>query len=232
MLHYRRLMMIALAVAMVCLLAGVHGCGGTGGTTVGSASQATTTEFSSSASGSNTDLGSQQQAMITGTQMVPETQIKIGGNLSRYYTLQLGGLIHYVTEELEINGYMWSNGPIGPSVAFSGTAEVTFNQHSDIVVKDQGTGWGRWTGTDEGAVLRALPMTSGTLYSASGFSGEGSISYKCKGEGRGQWPGGKEAPSDLEEVSGTIDFIITIQAGHITVAVAGTDWTGSLTGWY
>jgi hypothetical protein len=204
MLRYRRFMMIALAVAMVCLPAGVHGCGGTGGTaadqastsTPGQISQATTTEFSSSAGGSNSDPGSQQQAMLDSSGQVSVT-IKIKGTLQCTTSVNMGGASNDQTEVFTIEGTMTGWGEVGPSSSFGGRATVSVVQTSTITVPEQGVGSGYWSGADGNATLWAGPSTTVSGY-GPGLSGAGTITYKCKGSGWGQWPGGKKTASQLK----------------------------------
>jgi hypothetical protein len=230
MLHYRRFMMIALAVAMVCLLTGVHACGGTRSTSVGSASQTTTTEFSSSAGGSNTDLGSQQQGVILAPGKMLSV-VNLTGTLVRTTTMSLGGgATQTETTSFDINGQMTAVGQIGPAMTFNGEATVSIVQNGVIDVPKQGSGFTNWTGTDNKAVVAAWPMTGGTLVSGAGFSGLGSITYNCRGSGTGRWPGGPETQSQLTEAPGTIEFMITLLDGHVTIAVTSADFTGTLTG--
>jgi hypothetical protein len=206
---------------------GAVGASTTSAIAPGEALQVTTTGFWSSAGPGGTD---QVDAMTSGGELL--NFVRITGVLVRTSSMSLGGGASMTTtDSFDINGTMIMAGGVGPSTTLNGTGTVSIVQNGVIDVPKQGSGFTNWTGTDKAAVFAAWPLTGGTLNSTPGFNGQGTITFNCKGSGSGNWPGQKKAPSALTEYPGVIDFIISIEDGHISIAVQG-DYQGNLSASY
>jgi hypothetical protein len=228
MLQYRRFMMIALAVAAVCFLIGVCGCGGSERTPTGGASKSTTTGFSSNAGASGTD---QQQAAAPTTTSPNYRYIYVEGTLTFLGKKDDSD----VDQTITIYGSMIAAEKKGEEGNLLGNVEVTLHHHAVQHTKfNPPTIELTWDGSDKSGQIQVIgaskpvPAPQGTparLVPFSSWNGcSGTITCTCKGDGY-TVPASKKI---FKEFPLTINFVINFFGGGITITVMDENYSGTL----
>jgi hypothetical protein len=221
-LQYRRFMMIALAVAAVCFLIGVCGCGGSESTPTGEASKSTTTGFSSNAGASGTD---QQQAAAPTATDLPGRYIYVSGTLTY---LGKGAMDSDVDQTITISGSMVASEKKQGSLL--GNVEVTLHHHAIQHVEfNPKTIETHWDGSGKSGTISVtqvpLPGAPRLEPFAAWNGGVGTITCKCTGGGYTVPSGGQM----FKDITVTINILLNVSENGITITVMDPGYTGTLT---
>ena len=217
MLHYRRFLMIPVAVAMVCLFVSLYGCG----QATGDSPKTTSSEFSSNAGASGT---SQPLAAAPTSTSQSNRYVYVSGTLN-----YMAGSID---ETITIYGSMVFSGVAGDQGNLIGNVEVTMSHHATGSIPGGGQGEIFWDGSDpSGTIHVTAPASTGKAPSLQPFAsvsgGSGTITSTCKGDGY-TVPAG-DPKYMFKEMAFTINFVLTVLPGGITITVLDPGYSGSLT---